>query len=81
MQRAVVQENARRQARGQLDRLSPREREVVHGIAEGRTNAEIAAELAMSVPTVKAHITHILTKVGLVNRTQLALLAHDAGLA
>ena len=33
------------------------------GIAQGRTNAEIAAELAMSVPTVKAHITHILTKL------------------
>jgi DNA-binding NarL/FixJ family response regulator len=81
MQRAVVQENARRQARGQLDSLSPREREVVRGIAEGQTNAEIAAALAMSVPTVKAHITHILTKVGLANRTQLALLAHDAGLA
>jgi DNA-binding NarL/FixJ family response regulator len=35
----------------------------------------------MSVPTVKAHVTHILTKAGLANRTQIALLAHDAGLA
>ncbi len=35
----------------------------------------------MSVATVKAHITHILTKLGLSNRTQIALLAHDAGLA
>jgi DNA-binding NarL/FixJ family response regulator len=34
----------------------------------------------MSVPTVKAHVTHILTKAGLTNRTQIALLAHDAGL-
>jgi DNA-binding NarL/FixJ family response regulator len=33
------------------------------------------------VPTVKAHITHILTKLRLGNRTQIALLAHDAGLA
>jgi DNA-binding NarL/FixJ family response regulator len=33
------------------------------------------------VPTVKAHVTHILTKAGLTNRTQIALLAHDAGLA
>ncbi len=39
------------------------------------------ADLAMSVPTVKAHITHVLTKLGLTNRTQIALLVHDAGLA
>jgi hypothetical protein len=47
----------------------------------GSTTAEIAAELFMSVATVKAHITHILTKLDLSNRTQIALLAHDAGLA
>jgi len=35
----------------------------------------------MSVPTVKAHITHILTKLGLGNRTQIALVVHDANLA
>jgi len=34
----------------------------------------------MSVPTVKAHISHILTKLALTNRTQIALLAHDADL-
>jgi DNA-binding NarL/FixJ family response regulator len=34
----------------------------------------------MSVATVKAHITHILTKLGATNRTQIALLVHDAGL-
>jgi DNA-binding NarL/FixJ family response regulator len=81
MRRAVVQENAREQAFRQLESLSPREREVVKAIAEGQTNAEIAASLLMSVPTVKAHVTHILTKAGLANRTQIALLAHDAGLA
>jgi DNA-binding NarL/FixJ family response regulator len=81
MHRAVVQENARARALRQLEDLSPREREVVTGIAEGQTNAEIAAALLMSVPTVKAHVTHILTKAGLANRTQIALLAHDAGLA
>jgi DNA-binding NarL/FixJ family response regulator len=81
MLRAVVQENAREQALRQLEGLSPREREVVRAIAEGQTNAEIAAALLMSVPTVKAHVTHILTKAGLANRTQIALLAHDAGLA
>jgi DNA-binding NarL/FixJ family response regulator len=54
---------------------------IVRAIAEGQTNAEVAASLLMSVPTVKAHVTHILTKAGLANRTQIALLAHDAGLA
>ena len=81
MRRAVVQDDARERARRQLEGLSPREREVVQAIAEGQTNAEISAELLMSVPTVKAHVTHILTKVGLANRTQIALLGHDAGLA
>ncbi len=81
MRRAVVRENTRELALRQLAGLSPREREVVQAIAEGQTNAEIAAALLMSVPTVKAHVTHILTKAGLANRTQIALLAHDAGLA
>ena len=81
MRRAVVQENAKELALRQLAGLSPREHEVVEAIAEGQTNAEIAASLLMSVPTVKAHVTHILTKAGLANRTQIALLAHDAGLA
>jgi DNA-binding NarL/FixJ family response regulator len=81
MLRAVVQENAKEQALRQLQGLSPREREVVRAIADGQANAEIAVSLFMSVPTVKAHVTHILTKAGLANRTQIALLAHDAGLA
>ena len=81
MRRAVVQETAREQARRQLAALSPRELEVVRAIADGQANAEIAAALLMSVPTVKAHVTHILAKAGLANRTQIALLAHDADLA
>ena len=81
MRRAVAGEDARQRALRQFEGLSPREREVVTAIADGQTNAEIAAALLMSVPTVKAHVTHILTKAGLANRTQIALLAHDAGLA
>ncbi len=80
MRRAVVQENARERAAQQLATLSPRELAVVRAIAAGQTNAEIASSLLMSVPTVKAHVTHILAKAGLANRTQIALLAHDAGL-
>jgi DNA-binding NarL/FixJ family response regulator len=81
MRHAVAGEDTRQRALRQLEGLSPREREVVSAIAEGQTNAEISASLLMSVPTVKAHVTHILTKAGLGNRTQIALLAHDAGLA
>ena len=74
--------NARRQhARAQLARLSEREREVAMTVGQGRSNAEISGELFMSVPTVKQHVSHILTKLDLNNRTQIALLAHDAGLA
>ncbi|GAA2792412.1 response regulator transcription factor [Saccharopolyspora taberi] len=70
----------RRQARDRLARLSDRERDVAIAIGRGRSNAEIAGELFMSVGTVKAHITRLLTKLELNNRVQVALLVHDAGL-
>ena len=66
------------EARSALAGLTDRERDVARAIAEGRTNAEIAAELFMSVPTVKTHISRLLTKLDLNNRVQIALLAHDA---
>ena len=53
---------------------------MVLAVARGRTNQEIADELYLSVATVKTHISHAMTKLDLANRTQLALLAHDAGL-
>lgn len=49
-------------------------------VAQGRTNAEIAAELFMSVASVKAHLTHVFGKPSLNNRTQIAMLAREAGL-
>ena len=70
----------RRHALGVLGRLSEREREVAVAIGRGRSNAEISGELFMSVATVKAHVSRTLTKLDLNNRTQIALLAHDAGL-
>lgn len=79
MDRAAVEASAGLRARAALDGLSPRENEVVMAIARGRSNAEIAAELFMSVATVKAHVSSVLTKLDLDNRTQIALLAHDAG--
>jgi DNA-binding NarL/FixJ family response regulator len=71
----------RRHARRELDALSDREREVALAVAEGRSNAEIAKALHMSLPTVKAHVSHAMAKLGLGNRVQVALLVHDAGLA
>jgi len=68
-------------ARATLETLSPRERDVVVAVGQGRNNAEIAATLDMTLATVKTHVSHILTKLDLDNRTQIALLAHDAGLA
>ena len=71
----------RARARELLDRLTEREREVAVAIGQGKSNAEIAAELYMSVATVKAHVSRLLAKLEAGNRVQIALLAHDAGIA
>jgi DNA-binding NarL/FixJ family response regulator len=62
-----------------LDLLSERERQVATAIGQGKSNAEIGRELFMSVATVKAYVSRLLTKLDLNNRVQVALLAHDAG--
>jgi len=81
MDRVAVQAGAYAAARSTLAALSPREHDVVVAIGRGSNNAEIGTQLGMTVPTVKTHVSHILTKLDLDNRTQIALLAHDAGLA
>lgn len=80
MDRSVIQSGAYERARAALEALTPREHDVALAIADGRSNAEIAAGLAMSVTTVKSHVSSVLTKLALDNRTQIALLVHDAGL-
>jgi DNA-binding NarL/FixJ family response regulator len=80
MERAAVEAGSYERARAALAGLSERERDVALAVGQGRTNAEIAGELFMSVPTVKAHISRILTKLDVGNRTQVALLVHDADL-
>ncbi|TDE38573.1 response regulator transcription factor [Actinomadura sp. 6K520] len=71
-----------RQARARelLDRLSDGERAVAALVGQGRTNGEIGKELSLSVATVKAYVSRLLTKLELNNRVQIALLVHDAAL-
>lgn len=75
-----VPDSRRGTAAQRLDSLAEREREVAVAVGRGQSNAEIAATLYMSVPTVKTHVSRILAKLDLNNRVQIALLAHDAGL-
>ncbi|MBZ3904881.1 MULTISPECIES: response regulator transcription factor [Streptomyces] len=67
-------------ARSRVAVLNDREREVAVAVGRGASNAEIAAELFMSVPTVKTHVSRVLAKLHLNNRVQIALLTYDAGL-
>jgi DNA-binding NarL/FixJ family response regulator len=80
MDRAVTEAGAYARARSALALLSAREHDVAVAVGKGRTNAEIAAELHVGIATVKSHITRVLTKLEVGNRTQIALLVHDAGL-
>lgn len=80
MERAAVQADTRRRARAALDDLTPRERDVALAVAAGAGNADIGAQLDLSLATVKAHISRVMVKLGVTNRTQVALLVHDAGL-
>jgi NarL family two-component system response regulator LiaR len=63
-----------------LDRLTPREREVLQLIGRGFPNKQIARELDVSERTVKTHVGHVLAKLGVADRTQAAVLAVRAGL-
>ena len=59
--------------------LTPRERDLVELIAQGRDNAQIAATLGLSEKTVRNHITHIFAKLEVENRAQAIVLARNAG--
>jgi DNA-binding NarL/FixJ family response regulator len=70
----------RDRARESLRRLADGELAVATLVAQGRTNREIGRELFMSVATVKAYVSRVLTRLELANRVQVALLVRDAEL-
>ncbi|WP_433431356.1 response regulator [Nonomuraea sp. CA-141351] len=63
-----------------LDLLTPRERQVLSAVARGRSNSEIARDLRMGRETVKTHVSSILAKLGVADRTQAAIFALQQGL-
>jgi DNA-binding NarL/FixJ family response regulator len=71
---------AAERARQLTGSLTEREVEVLTCLGEGLSNAQIAGRLYLSEATVKAYVSRMLEKLGLDNRTQAGLLAHDAGL-
>ena len=83
--RSVIEEFVRRSPATSepapvLDDLTPREREVLELLARGLSNAEIADRLVVSEGTVKTHVAHVLSKLGLRDRIQAVILAYESGI-
>ena len=84
--RRLIEEFARRpeptpSSLAPVDALTDRETEVLHLVAKGLSNAEIAGELIMSPATAKTHVSRLLTKLGARDRTQLVMIAYETGVA
>ena len=78
--RAVTADDRVSHAADRLTVLTERELEVAVCVGRGLSNSEIASELYLSIPTVKSHVSRLLTKLGSTNRVQVAMVVHDAGL-
>jgi NarL family two-component system response regulator LiaR len=76
----VVRHLAGKTPTASQDELTPRELQVLHLLAEGQSNQQIARRLALSVRTVEAHLTHIYAKLRVGSRTEAVLLAQRKGL-
>jgi DNA-binding NarL/FixJ family response regulator len=68
------------EAKQRLEALTGRELEVALAVGRGMSNAEIASELYLSVPTVKAHVSRLFEKLEVTNRVQIAICVHESGL-
>lgn len=68
-------------AQARMGLLTDRERDVALAVGRGLSNAEIAGDLYLSVPTVKAHVSRLFDKLQVTNRVQIAICVHDAGLS
>jgi len=79
--KALSRSGSMHPATGSVADLTPREKEVLALIASSYTNQEIACELGISIKTVKTHVSNILGKLNVADRTQAALCAIKQGLA
>jgi DNA-binding NarL/FixJ family response regulator len=72
--------SAKQEALEACQTLTARERDIAMAVGRGLSNTAIGAELFLSESTVKVHVGHIMAKLGAANRTQVAIIVHDAGL-
>jgi DNA-binding NarL/FixJ family response regulator len=82
--RRLIADVSRRRARRTpevFEQLSPRELELVAAVLRGLSNEELAAELHLSLSTVKTYLSRIFTKLDVRDRTQLVILAYESGFA